>query len=79
MEIRRGHTGLSTQLTTAGPPTVYCVTSGHVLDSSRGGKECLNIPLVPTEKEAEMGVTGMEQAPNISKGHTDRCEWDVSF
>ena len=68
-----------TQMTPAEPPKVYRVTSGHLLDSSRECEECSNIPLVPKEKEAETEVNRMEHAPNISKGHTDRCEWDVSF
>lgn len=61
--------GSTTQLTPAWPRKVYCVTSGQLLDSSRGHKECFNVSLVPEEKEAEMEINGtMEQAPNIFKG-----------
>lgn len=70
----------TTQVKPAWPHKVYCVTSGHQLDSSRGCKECSNISLFPEKKEAEMEVNGtLEQAPNIFKGQDILQIWVGCF
>lgn len=42
------------------------MTSGHLLDSSRGQKECSVISLVPGEEATEMEVSGTREQALIS-------------
>lgn len=54
------------------------MTSGYLLDSSRGQKKCSIISLVPEEEATEMEVSGTREQALISvKGqdtHTDSSE-----